>query len=455
MGLAIDKLARFVAETKWDDIPAPVQRHAKLVFLDTFGVILAGSVRPEVRRLRERLAPTAGSGATLFARGWPVHEPRTAALLNGIAGRAIELCEGLRLITGQPAMQTLPGILAVGEQVEVRGREMLAALVLGYEVAGRLSTAFTPRPLAHQNGQVGLLAAAAAGARIRGFDAAGVCLAMRIATTLVLTPAYTNAVAGATTLNVAGGMSGFACALAPELALAGFEAQEDAIEEALANLVGDDFRPEALLDGLGTRWEITRNYFRLHACCNPMHPALDCLQEVLKELQPRAEEIARIDVATYRFASVMRNPAPRNYFASKYSLPHAAAVMVVRGNAGYRAIDDTALNDPRIAALRTRVHIEEDPAMSAVAPGLRPARVTVMLKDGRRATHAVESHRGDFQQPYEESELRAKFRELASEVLTPDGIACAEQMVDRCEEWSSTRELAREIARYDAHRTEA
>ena len=122
MGLAIDKLARFVAETKWDDIPAPVQRHAKLVFLDTFGVILAGSVRPEVRRLRERLAPTAGSGATLFARGWPVHEPRTAALLNGIAGRAIELCEGLRLITGQPAMQTLPGTLAVGEQVEVRGR---------------------------------------------------------------------------------------------------------------------------------------------------------------------------------------------------------------------------------------------------------------------------------------------------------------------------------------------
>ena len=86
--------------------------------------------------------------------------------------------------------------------------------------------------------------------------------------------------------------------------------------------------------------------------------------------------------------------------------------------------------------------------MSAVAPRLRPARVTVMLKDGRRATHAVESHRGDFQQPYEESELRAKFRELASEVLTPDGIACAEQMVDRCEEWSSTRELAREIARY-------
>ena len=442
MGLAIEKLARFVAGTRWEDIPLPVQRHAKLVLLDTLGVILAGSVRPEVRRLRERLATTAGSGSTVYARGWPVHDPRTAALLNGIAGRAIELCEGTRLVTGQPAMQTLPGLLAVGEQANRSGRDLLTALVVGYEIAGRLATAFKPRPLAHQNGQVGLLAAAAAGARVHGMDAAGVSLSMRIATTLVLTPSYTNAVAGATNLNVAGGMSGYACALVPELARAGFEAQPDAIEEALANLVGDDFNPANLLEELGTRWEITRNYFRLYACCNPVHPALDCLQAVLEKLRPQAEDIERIHVATYRFASVMRNAAPHNYFASKYSFPHAAAVMVVRGNAGHRAIDDRALRDPQIAALRQRVHMEEDPVMSAVAPQLRPARVTVTLKDGRTATHAVESHRGDFHRPFEESELRGKFRDLAAEALTPEGIARAEEMVEQCECWSSVGELA-------------
>ncbi len=140
---------------------------------------------------------------------------------------------------------------------------MLAAFILGYDVAARLCMAFTPRPLAHQNGQASLLAAVAAGARLRGLDAAGISRAMRIATTLVLTPSYTNAVAGATTLNVAGGMSGFAAALAPDLALAGFEAQDDAIEEALGQLVGAGFKPDGLLDELGTRWEITRNYFRL------------------------------------------------------------------------------------------------------------------------------------------------------------------------------------------------
>jgi 2-methylcitrate dehydratase PrpD len=324
----------------------------------------------------------------------------------------------------------------------------MAAFVLGYDVAGRLCSAFTPRPLAHQNGQATLVGAAAAGARMRCLDAAGVSLAMRIAATLVLTPSYTSAVAGATALNVAGGMSGLACALAPELACAGFEAQGDAIEEALANLVGDGFRPDSLLDELGTRWEITLNYFRQYACCNPIHPALDCLREALDALRPRPEDIERIDVATYRFASFMRSPDPPNYFASKYSLPHAAAVMVVKGNAGYTALDDAALRDPSVAALRHRVHVREDPAMSAVAPRLRPARVTLALKDGRQSTHARESHRGDFQQPFAESEIREKFRELAAVVLTPEGVARIEELAERCERWQSVRELTNSLRRY-------
>ncbi|HYU12207.1 MAG TPA: MmgE/PrpD family protein, partial [Stellaceae bacterium] len=269
MGQQIEELARFVATTKCDDIPEPVRRHAKLTLLDTLGVILAGSERPELRQLRERLAGTAGSGATVYARGWPMQDPRTAALLNGIAGRSIELCEGLRLVSGQAALQVLPGVLAVGEQAGSSGRDILSAFVLGYDVAGRLASGFTPRPLAHQNGQVSLLAAAAAGARLRGLDAAGVSRTMRIATVLVLTPSYTNAVAGATALNVAGGMSGYAAAIAPELAWAGFEAQPDAIEESLGQLVGGGFNPDHVADELGTSWQITRNYFRLYACCNP------------------------------------------------------------------------------------------------------------------------------------------------------------------------------------------
>jgi 2-methylcitrate dehydratase PrpD len=433
MAQQIEELAKFVATAQWADVPAFVQHHTKLVLLDTLGVILAGSERPEVRHLCQLLAGS--TGATVYARGWPSGDARTAALLNGIAGRSIELCEGLRLVSGQAAMQVLPGVLAVGEQARSTGREMLMALLLGYDVAARLAEGFTPRPLAHQNGQVSLLAAAAAGARLRGLDADGISRAMRIATTLVLTPSYTNAVAGATALNVAGGMSGFAAALAPDLALAGFEAQDDAIEQALGQLVGGGFKPDGLLYELGTTWHITRNYFRLYACCNPIHPALDCLQHALADLRPRPEEVAHIDIATYGFAAVMCNPDPPNYFASKYSLPHAAATMVVRGHAGHGALDDTAVHDPAIVALRQRVKVAEDPAMTALAPRFRPARVTVVLSDGRSATHACDSHRGDFQLPFSEAELHGKFQQLAGFALTQDGVTAVEQAVDRSDQW--------------------
>jgi 2-methylcitrate dehydratase PrpD len=192
-----------------------------------------------------------------------------------------------------------------------------------------------------------------------------------------------------------------------------------------------------MLDGLGTTWHIMQNYFRLYACCNPIHPALDCLALALAELQPHPEQIAGIDCVTYRFASVMRDANPGNYFASKYSLPHAAATMAVRGHAGFAALDDIAVHDPVIAALRQRVTVTEDPAMTALVPRLKPARVTVTLTDGRQATHACDSHRGDFQAPFTAAELRDKFRELAGVVLTTEGEALVECSVDRCDEWEN------------------
>jgi hypothetical protein len=74
--------------------------------------------------------------------------------------------------------------------------------------------------------------------------------------------------------------------------------------------------------------------------------------------------------------------------------------------------------------------------------------VTVVLNDGRSATHACDSHRGDFQQPFAETELRDKFRELAGTVLTPDGVRLVEQAVHRCETWDSVDVLTTLCRRY-------
>jgi 2-methylcitrate dehydratase PrpD len=338
-------------------------------------------------------------------------------------------------------VQVLPTALASAEWLNRSGRDTLAALIFGYEVAARLGAGLTARPLAHQNGQVPLLGAVAAGAHLRGLTGEQMSLALRIGAILVLTPGYTNAVAGATALNVAGGMSGFAGVLAPELALAGVAAQPNAIEEGFGQLVGDGFRPELVTEELGGRWEIARNYFRLRACCNPIYAALDALEEILEELKPAPAGIERIDVATYAFAANMRNPDPANYFAAKYSLPHAAAALVLRGNAGYHAFTEDVVRDPAIAAFRRRVTVREDPALSAHVPRLKPARVTVTLNDGRQVTRLRESARGDYQDPYGEDEVRAKFRELAGVVLSAAAVARVEAVVDRLDELPRLEDL--------------
>jgi len=441
MGQAIEDLAHFVAGTPWEAIPKSVCEHAKLVVLDTIGVILAGSVQPEVASVRARLTATGGHGATIYAPGAPTSDPRTAAFLNGLAGRSIELCEGHRFVSCQGAVQALPTALACAEWLQCSGREALAGLIFGYEVAARLGAGLTARPLAHQNGQAPLLGAVGAGARVRGLNGDQTSLALRLGAVLILTPAYTNAVAGATALNVAGGMSGFAGTLAPELALAGVTAQPNAIEEAFGQLVGDGFRSEAVTEELGQRWEITRNYFRLRACCNPIYAALDALEDILAEHTPGPEKIARVDVATYRFAANMREPDPVNYFAAKYSLPHAAAALILRGSAGYHAFTGEAVADPAIAAMRRRVTVREDPALNASVPRLKPARVTVTLTDGRQITRLRESARGDFQEPYREDEVRAKFRELAGVVLSPGGVSRVEALVARLDELEHLSDL--------------
>lgn len=122
--------------------------------------------------------------------------------------------------------------------------------------------------------------------------------------------------------------------------------------------------------------------------------------------------------------------------------------MIFNGHAGFSSLDDASLSNPVIKALQPLVHVEEDAEMTAVAPRLRPARVTLSLKDGRCATMSRQSHRGDFQEPCAEVEIRKKFRELAALVLTEDGAIAVENAVDRSDQWQNLQQLVALVRQY-------
>jgi 2-methylcitrate dehydratase PrpD len=94
------------------------------------------------------------------------------------------------------------------------------------------------------------------------------------------------------------------------------------------------------------------------------------------------------------------------------------------------------------------VHVAEDPAMNPSVPAHKPARVTVTLKDGRTATRSCDSPRGDCLNPYDPSEIRAKFRELVGHALTPQGLDAVEQAVDNLEGWPSGAVLPELLRKY-------
>jgi len=434
MTAGIDALAQLVAHTRWEDLPPAIQRNARLVLLDTLGVILGGSEQPEVGRLRAQFADSAGRGATVFARGWPATDPGRAAFLNGVAGRSIEMTETHEVVSCQAAIQMVPGALAVAQAQRCSGRDLLTALVVGYDVAIRIGAATRRRPLAHPLGQAGMIGSIAAGARLRGLGAAATSTAMRIGGNLMVTAGYGNVVAGATTINASGGMAAMAAVLAPQLAAAGFTAQDDAIEQTMVHLLSEGFDPARVFDELGRRWEIGNILFRLRACCNPIYPALDALENALAVLRPRPEDIERIDVLTYEFAAGLGARNPPNHFGARYSLPHAAAALVVNGHLEYPSFTEAAVHHPVIAALRQRVSVAEDPAMSAQVPRLKPAQVTLVLKDGRQDVQQVDDDRRAGK-AFDEAEVRKKFRGLAGLLLTAEGVAEVESAVDRCEQW--------------------
>jgi 2-methylcitrate dehydratase PrpD len=119
----------------------------------------------------------------------------------------------------------------------------------------------------------------------------------------------------------------------------------------------------------------------------------------------------------------------------------------VRGSAGLDAFAEAALHDPAIATLRRRVQVAEDPELTKLVPRLKPARVTVRLRDGRSATRACEASRGGFDRPYERDEVLVKFRELAGQVLTPEGVAETEAAVERFDQITDVGDFVARLRR--------
>ena len=416
----LDQLADFLAGCGFDDLPAPVVERARLVIADTVAAIAAGAGEPEVAALTERICDGAGGAASVIGAGRRA-APTTAAFLNGTAGTFLELDEGNQYCRGHPGIHAVPAALAWAEARRLSGADLLTAVVLGYEVGARIGIACKLRMSMHPHGTWGAVGAAVAVAKLAGADAATLARTINVASSLGLATSRKTMLEGGLVRNAFAGVSGHMGLLARDLVEAGFNGERDGLATVFGAVVSDSFVPEEMVDELGSRWEIARNYFKRHAACRYTHATLDVLDEIARARPGglEAAEIEEIEIATYSLAGQLTEREPRNTLAGKFSLPFAAATAIVHGSTGVASFTWEAIRDHAVKALAAKVVVREDPKLTAMMPQFRPAEVRVRLSDGSLLEGSTMTNKGDTEDPYSAAELTEKYHELVGRVWDP------------------------------------
>jgi len=430
-------LAGFVAGHPSGGWSSAVEREAARTFLNWVGCAIGASGHPSVEAaiaaLRE-LEPSAQ--ASVLGRGERL-DMTGAALVNGISSHAFDFDDThLRTII-HPAAPIVPAALALAEHLGASGRALVDALVLGIEVACRVGNAVYPDHYDrgwHITGSVGMLGAAAAGARLLGLDAERTAMALGIAASQ---PSGVREQFGSMTKALHPGLAARAGLTAALFARHGYTASARALEaeRGLLQTFSTKHDWSELTEGLGARFEIAFNAYKPFACGVVIHPSIDGCLRLREQHGIGAAEIESIALKVHPLVlELTGKTAPRTGLEGKFSVYHACAAAIIHGRAGEGEFSDAAVAQPDAVALRQRVSAVADGAIAEDA-----ADVTIARRDGSVVHVFVEHALGSLERPMSDEDLRRKFHGLVDPVL---GAQRADALIGGCAAISACTDLA-------------
>jgi 2-methylcitrate dehydratase PrpD len=410
---ATSSLASFVCELDPDALSAAILEHAARCVLDLTGVAIAGAQTPIAKIStsfgHEQFAPgnatVIGSEKALSVAG--------ATWVNGACASALDMDDGNRIAMGHPGASVIPAAMAVAEQTGASGRQFLAALVAGYEVAVRVSAARVAwyKEEMYSTGIWGVFGATAAAGKLLGFDEATLQSAIGTAGSHgAFPPGGLQANHAMVKETIAwSGMAGVSAAL---LAQQNFVGPADFLDYSRR------WDTSALVAGLGdpAGYAIVNTYFKPYAVCRWAHPAVDAVLELKHRHPLRIEEIETVEVETFSEVMRLANREPRNTIAAQFSIPFALAVALLNDRIGPDEVSDAHIHDPAILDLARKVRVTVDPELDRQFPAKTMARVTIRTHRGERQT-SVEYPRGNPENPLSDAELDAKFLSLTHDVI--------------------------------------
>ena len=426
----VGALARWAAGVKFEDIPKPALERAVRVLGDDMAAMIGARDEPEVATFHRRMLKGAKSHEATIFRGGQLRTDRlSAAVANGVAADWLELDEGYRIVPCHAGLYLVPALLAEAESRSLTLRQMLRAIVLGYEIVTRVARAWKRHaPVMQGHGRYAAVGASAVIALSRDADAELLHSALTGAVTLVSAGPSDHLVSGALVRNVwpaAGAWSGM---MAVDWAECGMGGVTGGFYDVYSLVLCDTAEPQRLVESLGEEWAILNGYMKMYACCQHLHSTVEAALALRKELLADAslDDVAEISLDIHPLAAPLVNPKPHNSLAAKFSAPHAVGATLVLGSGGPEAFTGVALHDPAIARLRDRVLVAPYSPLPT-PPNDRPARIGIRLKNGAQYVSECLSAQGGPDRPFPASSFIEKITALTHPVY-PDFVTVFEEM---------------------------
>jgi 2-methylcitrate dehydratase PrpD len=426
------ELAAWLARASYRDLTAQALEDTQRSVLDWLGSALAGAVEPPALMAQRVVAMLGRSEeATVFATGRA--SAAGAALANGVASHILELDDIHKGSTVHAAAPIIPAALAVAEREHASGRAFLLAVAVGYEAALRIGEAVNPSHYRywHPTGTVATFGAAAAAGSLLKLNASQMQSALGSAGTQAAGLWEFNA-DGSMSKHLHPGKAAFNGVLAADLAREGFTGASRILEgdRGFFRAMSERFDASRITAGLGEKWKISENCYKLHSCCGHTHSAID----LALELRCAPDDVATIHVETYGPGyEIVRNGAPVTSYQAKFSIAYCVAAALVDGVVGLAQFQNVGRADLRSLLERTSVTVADD--LTAKYPAAWPARVTITRRDGTSFTRSADYPRGNPENAVPTSMLEDKFRALVGDAVA-EGALRALASLDVCTDMS-------------------
>ena len=415
----LHRLAEFATGTRLSDLSGAARERARWVLADCIPVIAAGMQQREMKALVAKHLDTAAAG-----NAWVIGSGRRAAaldaaLLNGTAGTWLELDEGNLFAKGHPGIQVVPAAIAMAQELDAAGTDLLGAVAVGYEVSSRISRAADTRLSIHPHGTYGVIGAAVAAARLKRFTTAQMLELLNVAATMGMATSRHTLLDGATVRNIFTGHSGYMGLTAVRLVECGFTGEVDGVGNVYGKVLSDTFDRDRVVAGLGSEWLIAQSYFKLHPTGRYVHSAIDALEDLLSSVPQgklRTADIDRIEVRTYALAAMLAEKRVTSSFGARFSVPFALATILYHGRSGLTPFEDEAVENSEVQSLAARVDLREDASHTAAYPRETRCDVRIVMRDGSAYSGQCLVMKGEPTHPHKPQELEQKFFDLGTPV---------------------------------------